>query len=84
MELATIIRHGIEEMYVDDKDVGITSPSTTKITPMPPKPKGVDDGIIKGMYLLRGPPKGDVSWSVSSVPGPIMVQVLDAVEKLET
>ena len=26
---------------------------------MPPKPKSVDEGIIKGLYMLRGAPKGD-------------------------
>ena len=83
-ELATIIRHGIEEMYVDNKDVLHYIAIYNENYPMPPKPKGVDEGIIKGMYLLRGAPKGDGPVVRLIGSGPIMVQVLDAVEKLET
>ena len=50
---------------------------------MPPKPQGVDQGIIRGMYLLRSAPKGDGPIVRLIGSGPIMVQVLDAVEKLE-
>ena len=83
-ELATIIRHGIDEMCAQDKDVIHYIAVYNENYPMPPKPKGVDEGIVRGMYLLRGAPKGDgpVVRLVGS--GPIMVQVLDAVEKLET
>ncbi len=83
-ELATIIRHGIDEMYAQNKDVIHYIAVYNENYPMPPKPKGVDEGIVRGMYLLRGAPKGEgpVVRLVGS--GPIMVQVLDAVEKLET
>ena len=83
-ELATIIRHGIEEMYVDNQDVLHYIAIYNENYPMPPKPKGADEGIIKGMYLLRGAPKGDGPLVRLIGSGPIMVQVLDAVEKLET
>jgi pyruvate dehydrogenase E1 component len=83
-ELATIIRHGIEEMYVDNKDVLHYIAIYNENYPMPPKPKGVDEGIVKGMYLLRGAPKGDGPVVRLIGSGPIMVQLLDAVEKLET
>ena len=82
-ELATIIRYGIEEMYQHNKDVIHYIAVYNENYPMPPKPKGVDDGIIKGMYLLRGAPKGDGPVVRLIGSGPIMVQVLDAVEKLE-
>ena len=83
-ELATIVRHGIEEMYVDNQDVLHYIAIYNENYPMPPKPKGVDEGIIKGMYLLRGAPKGDGPVVRLIGSGPVMVQVLDAVEKLET
>ena len=83
-ELATIIRHGIEEMYVDNQDVLHYIAIYNENYPMPAKPKGADEGIIKGMYLLRGAPKGDGPLVRLIGSGPIMVQVLDAVEKLET
>ena len=83
-ELATIIRHGIDEMYAQNKDVIHYVAVYNENYPMPPKPKGVDEGIIRGMYLLRGAPKGDGPVVRLIGSGPIMVQVLDAVEKLET
>ena len=83
-ELATIIRHGIEEMYVDNQDVLHYIAIYNENYPMPAKPKGAEEGIIKGMYLLRGAPKGDGPLVRLIGSGPIMVQVLDAVEKLET
>ena len=82
-ELATIIRHGIDEMYAQNKDVIHYVAVYNENYPMPPKPKGVDEGIIRGMYLLRGAPKGDGPVVRLIGSGPIMVQVLDAVEKLE-
>lgn len=83
-ELATIIRHGIDEMYAQNKDVIHYVAVYNENYPMPPKPKGVDEGIVRGMYLLRGAPKGDGPVVRLIGSGPIMVQVLDAVEKLET
>ncbi|HJM55426.1 MAG TPA: pyruvate dehydrogenase (acetyl-transferring), homodimeric type [Poseidonia sp.] len=83
-ELATIISHGIDEMCAQNKDVIHYIAVYNENYPMPPKPKGVDEGIIRGMYLLRGAPKGDGPVVRLIGSGPIMVQVLDAVEKLET
>jgi pyruvate dehydrogenase E1 component len=83
-ELATIIRYGIEEMYAENKDVIHYIAVYNENYPMPPKPEGVDEGILRGMYLLRGAPKGDGPVVRLIGSGPIMVQVLDAVEKLET
>ena len=50
---------------------------------MPPKPTGVDEGIVKGLYKLRSIPKkeGPVVRLIGS--GPIMLQLLAAVEILE-
>ena len=69
-ELATIIRYGIEEMYQHNKDVIHYIAVYNENYPMPPKPKGVDDGIIKGMYLLRGAPKAMALSSALSVRAP--------------
>ena len=51
--------------------------------PMPPKTEGSEEGIIKGLYRLRAAPKGDGPMVRLMASGPIMLQVLDAVEKLE-
>ena len=82
-ELATIIQYGIKEMVEDDKDVIHYIAVYNENYPMPPKPKSVDKGIIKGLYMLRGAPKGDGPVVRLIGSGPIMLQVLDAVEKLE-
>jgi len=83
-ELATIIRAGIDEMYVDEKDVLYYIAVYNENHPMPPKPKGSEEGIIKGMYKLRSYPKGDGPIVRLIGSGPIMLQLLAAVEILET
>ena len=82
-ELATIIKFGIKEMVEDDKDVIHYIAVYNENYPMPAKPKSVDEGIVKGLYMLRGAPKGDGPIVRLIGSGPIMIQVLDAVEKLE-
>ena len=83
-ELATIIEHGIDEMYRQNLDVMHYIAIYNENYPMPPKPKDVDEGILRGMYLLRPAPKGDGPLVRLIGSGPIMLQVLDAVEKLES
>ena len=82
-ELATIIQSGIKEMFEQDIDVMYYIAVYNENYPMPAKPKDVDEGIIKGLYKLRGAPKGDGPIVRLIGSGPIMLQVLDAVEKLE-
>tara|TARA_B100000767_G_scaffold7245_1_gene7142 strand:+ start:876 stop:3548 length:2673 start_codon:yes stop_codon:yes gene_type:complete len=82
-ELATIIQHGIKEMFEQDIDVMYYIAVYNENHPMPAKPKNVDEGIINGLYKLRGAPKGDGPIVRLLGSGPIMLQVLDAVEKLE-
>ena len=82
-ELATIIQHGIKEMFEQDIDVMYYIAVYNENYPMPAKPKNVDEGIIRGLYKLRGAPKGDGPIVRLLGSGPIMLQVLDAVEKLE-
>jgi pyruvate dehydrogenase E1 component len=82
-ELATIIQHGIKEMFEQNIDVMYYIAVYNENYPMPAKPKNVDEGIIRGLYKLRGAPKGDGPIVRLLGSGPIMLQVLDAVEKLE-
>jgi len=82
-ELSTIIKFGIHEMYELDKDVMHYIAVYNENYPMPPKPKGVDEGIVKGLYLLRKAPKGNAPLVRLIGSGPIMLQLLSAVEKLE-
>ena len=82
-ELATIIKHGIEEMYGQNKDLLYYIAIYNENHPMPPKPKDVDEGIIRGLYRLRVAPKGDGPVVRLVASGPIMLQAFEAVELLE-
>ena len=83
-ELATIIRAGINEMHVDEKDVMYYIAVYNENHPMPPKPAGSEEGIIKGIYKLRSAPKGEGPIVRLVGSGPIMLQLLASVEILET
>ncbi len=56
-ELATVIRDGIERMYVRGEDVYYYVTLYNENYPMAPKPDGVDEGIIRGLYRFAGPPE---------------------------
>ena len=71
-------------MFEQHKDVIYYLAVYNENYPMPAKPKGCEEGILKGLYKLRDAPKGDGPQVRLIGSGPIMLQVLDAVEKLET
>ncbi|MCY1328505.1 Pyruvate dehydrogenase E1 component [compost metagenome] len=52
-ELAVIVREGIREMIEEQKDVFYYLTVMNEAYPQPALPQGVEEGIIKGMYLLR-------------------------------
>jgi len=51
-EMAVIIQHGLQEMVTEEKDVFYYIMAMNERYVQPPMPKGVEAGIIKGMYLL--------------------------------
>lgn len=53
-ELAVIIRHGIKEMVEEGKSIFyyLTVLNENYVQPALPKTKGIDEAIIRGMYLL--------------------------------
>ena len=83
-ELSTIIKQGIVDMCENDSDVIYYLAVYNENYPMPAKPKDCEEGILKGLYKLRDAPPGDGPMVRLIGSGPIMLQVLDAVEKLET
>jgi pyruvate dehydrogenase E1 component len=83
-ELSTIIKQGIVEMCEQDTDVIYYLAVYNENYPMPAKPKDCEEGILKGLYKLREAPSGEGPVVRLLGSGPIMLQVLDAVEKLET
>ncbi|MBT3900394.1 MAG: pyruvate dehydrogenase (acetyl-transferring), homodimeric type [Gammaproteobacteria bacterium] len=52
-ELAVIIQHGLQEMYVDMKAKYYYITVMNENYIQPAMPKGCEEGIIKGMYLLK-------------------------------
>ncbi len=52
-ELAVIIHHGLQEMFVDQKDYYYYITLLNENYTHPPIPKGAESGIIQGMYLFK-------------------------------
>ena len=81
-ELATIIRHGINEMWGENQDVFHYIMLYNQNERQPPKPEGIDDKIIKGAYRLSES-KNDNRPNVRILgSGPILSHVIEASEKL--
>jgi pyruvate dehydrogenase E1 component len=56
-ELAVVIRDGLRRMYREREDVFYYLTLYNENYPMPKKPDGVDEGILKGLYKLRPAPE---------------------------
>jgi len=52
-ELAVIIQHGMKRMYQDDESVFYYITTMNENYIQPDMPKGCEEGIIRGMYLLE-------------------------------
>jgi pyruvate dehydrogenase E1 component len=57
-ELATIVEHGLHRMYGLGEDVFYYLTIYNENYPMPPKPEGVDQGVIDGLYRWSDAPQG--------------------------
>jgi pyruvate dehydrogenase E1 component len=57
-EVVVIIRDGMRRMYQEQQDVYYYITLMNENYPHPAMPEGVEDGIVKGMYLLRLGEKG--------------------------
>ena len=55
-ELGVIVREGLRRMCEEQEDVFYYLTVMNENYVQPPIPDGVEDGILKGMYLLRGAP----------------------------
>ncbi|MEC7100764.1 MAG: pyruvate dehydrogenase (acetyl-transferring), homodimeric type [Candidatus Thermoplasmatota archaeon] len=83
-ELATIIRHGIEEMWVMNKDVIHYVMLYNENQQQPAKPDGCDEGIVKGAYKLQESKKSDTGHVRILGSGPILQYALEAASLLES
>jgi pyruvate dehydrogenase E1 component len=52
-ELAVIIQRGLKQMYVENEDVYYYITTLNENYPHPAMPEGAEEGILRGMYLLR-------------------------------
>lgn len=82
-EMAVIIQYGLKEMVTEQKDVFYYVMAMNERYIQPAMPKGVEDGIIKGMYLFSkgGKAKQRVQLFGS---GAILNEVIAAAELLKT
>jgi len=82
-EVAVIIQEGLRRMYVEDESIFYYITLYNEPYVMPALPEGANEGILKGMYLLKS---ADVPGARSRVQllgsGPILRQTLLAQETL--
>merc|ERR1712176_557548 len=80
-EMAEIIKHGVDEMWGQDKDVIYYVTAYNQNYAMPAMPAGVEKDILKGLYKFQ-----DAQPAVNTVrllgSGAIMAEVLGAVDLL--
>lgn len=57
-EMAVIIQQGMKDMLTDEKDVIYYVMAMNERYIQPEMPKGVEEGILKGMYLFKAKGKG--------------------------
>jgi pyruvate dehydrogenase E1 component len=81
-EMAVIIQHGLDQMVQQEQDVFYYIMAMNEKYVQPAMPAGVEEGIIKGMYLFKdaGPAKLKVQLMGS---GAILREVIFAAELLE-
>ena len=82
-EVAVLIHHGLQRMYVDQQDVYFYLTLMNENYAHPDMPMGAEEGIIKGLYALsktRKPARAHVNLMGS---GTILVQAMKAAELLK-
>jgi pyruvate dehydrogenase E1 component len=82
-ELAVIIQDGLRRMYKEQESVFYYITIMNENYVHPPMPKGAEEGILKGMYLLkRGAPKKKMKVQLLGS-GTILREVVAAADLLE-
>ncbi len=82
-EIAVIIRDGLRRMYVENEDIFYYLTVGNENYVQPPMPEGVEEGILKGMYLFRKGERRGKKTAAKTPPrllgsGSILNQVLEA------
>jgi pyruvate dehydrogenase E1 component len=55
-EVAVIVKEGLRRMFDEDEDVFYYLTLYNEPYPQPEMPSGIEEGILKGLYLYRGAP----------------------------
>jgi pyruvate dehydrogenase E1 component len=82
-EVGVIVRDGIRRMYgpeAEDCFYYVTLYNENYV--QPPLPEGVEDGIVRGMYLLKEGPGGHTHRAQILASGPMVLQALEAQKML--
>jgi len=82
-EVATIVQHGLQRMYVDQEDVFFYLTLMNENYAHPDMPMGVEDEIIKGLYRFKEVKKPTKKHVTLMGSGTILVQAIKAAEMLE-
>jgi pyruvate dehydrogenase E1 component len=83
-EIAVIVRDGIRRMYEEQENIFYYMTIMNENYAMPPMPKGVKDGILKGMYKFKASSKKNAKLKAHLFgSGTILNEVLKAQEILE-
>ncbi len=83
-EVAVIVHDGLRRMYVDQEDVYyyLTVMNENYTHPAMPQRKGIEEEILKGMYLLKAGEKGDKKVQLMGS-GVILNEVIKGAELLK-
>jgi pyruvate dehydrogenase E1 component len=81
-ELAVIVQDGLRRMIGEQEDIFYYITCMNENYVHPPMPSGVEDGILKGMYLLQVGGQGKIRAQLMGA-GTILREVLGAAELLE-
>ncbi|HEU5287682.1 MAG TPA: pyruvate dehydrogenase (acetyl-transferring), homodimeric type, partial [Candidatus Limnocylindria bacterium] len=81
-ETAVIVRDGIRRMFANNEDVFYYVTLYNENYPMPAMPEGVEEGILRGIYLFRRGGEGRRRVTLLGS-GPILLQALRAQELLQ-
>ncbi len=81
-ELAVIVQDGMRRMYAEQEDIFYYITCMNENYLHPAMPKGAEQGILKGMYLLQSGGRGKVRVNLLGA-GTILNEVIKAAEILE-
>jgi pyruvate dehydrogenase E1 component len=81
-ELAAIIEDGLRRMYVDNEDIFYYLAIYNENYEQPPKPEGVDQGILQGLYKWADSPDGVSSQATVLFSGPSHLAAREAQAEL--